>query len=75
MALQTELELMESASLLNRIKKSSGLSEEQAIKVLSMVADYAKEKFPILEGSIDSFLRKEFRMIRPDLLIKIFGSQ
>lgn len=75
MTLRTELELMESASLLNRLKQCSGLSEEQAIRVLSMVTDYAKEKFPILEGTINSFLRKEFRMIRPDLLIKIFGGQ
>jgi hypothetical protein len=63
---------MENFTLLHEIKKS-GLSEEQAVKTLSVVADYAKEKFPILEGNINSYLREEFKQADPEVVSKILG--
>lgn len=62
---------MENTSLLNQLKETSDLSEEQAIKALVVVADYTKEKYPILEGNINSFIRQEFKYTDPDLLSRI----
>ena len=62
---------MENTSLLNQLKETSDLSEEQAIKALVVVADYTKEKYPILEGNINSFIRQEFKYTDPDLLSSI----
>jgi hypothetical protein len=53
--------------------KETGLSEEQALKVLSVVGNYAKEKFPILEGNINAYLKQEFKQADPELLAKVFG--
>jgi hypothetical protein len=58
---------MENFTLLHEIKKS-GLSEEQAVKTLSVVADYA-----ILKGNINSYLREEFKQADPEVVSKILG--
>ena len=63
---------MENATLLNRLQQCPELSEEEAIKALVIVANYTKEKFPILEANINSFLRQEFKEVDPDLLPEIF---
>ena len=62
---------MENTSLLYQLKEASNLSDEQAIKALVIVADYTKEKYPILEGNINSFIRQEFKHTDPDLLSRI----
>lgn len=62
---------MENSTLFQQIKKT-GLSEAQTIKTLSVVADYAKEKYPILEGNINSYLRNEFRQADPEILCQLF---
>jgi len=36
-----------------------GLSKDQAKNILVVVSEYAKEKFPVLSGSINVFLTKE----------------
>jgi hypothetical protein len=64
---------MENATLLNRLQQCSKLSEEQAVKAMVIVADYTREKFPILEGNINSFLRQELKEVDPGLLSEIFG--
>ena len=36
-----------------------GISEEQAVKALSIVAKFATERFPILEGPIKTYLKTD----------------
>jgi hypothetical protein len=36
---------------------------EQSVKALCIVSDIAKQKYPILEDTINSFLKKEFRQV------------
>jgi hypothetical protein len=57
-------------SLLNRIQ-ASGISLEQSVKALSIISKMAKQKYPILEGTINSFLRKEFSDVDSRLIEKI----
>jgi len=52
---------MENATLLQQLIDKSGLSEREAIKALNVVADFAKERFPILEGTINAYIKQEFR--------------
>lgn len=37
---------------------ATGLSEQQAIKSIEVVKDFAKEKFPIFAGAIDKMFDK-----------------
>ena len=64
---------MQDSTLLEKIR-NTGLSEEQAIKALSVIADYAKEKFPILHGNINAFVKQEFRKADPDLLSRVLNN-
>ena len=50
---------MKQASLLATLIHETGLSEEQAAHSLLLVADFAKEKLPVLRGNINSFLERE----------------
>lgn len=52
---------MENTTLLQQLIDKSGLSEREAIKALNVVADFAKERFPILEGTINAYIKQEFR--------------
>lgn len=61
---------MKDSTLLAQIKKT-GLTEEQAVRALSVIADYAKEKFPILQGNINAYLKQEFKHADPELVSKI----
>jgi hypothetical protein len=61
---------VKNTSLLDRIQ-STGISLEQSIKALSIVSEMAKNKYPILEGTINSFLRKEFSDVDSSLIEKI----
>ena len=54
--------------------KSTGLSEEQVLRTLAVVTNYAKEKFPILEGNINAYLKQELRQADPELREKVFGN-
>jgi len=54
--------------------KNTGLSEEQVLKTLAVVSNYAKEKFPILEGNINAYLKQELRQADPELREKVFGN-
>jgi len=62
---------MENSTLFQQLRKA-GLSEEQALRVLSVVGNYAKEKFPILEGNINAYLKQEFKQADPALIEKVF---
>lgn len=37
---------------------ATGLSEDQAMKAISIIRDYAKEKFPVFSGAIDKLFSK-----------------
>jgi hypothetical protein len=64
---------VENSSLLNKIQ-ASGISLEQSIRALSIVSNVAKEKYPILEGTINSFLKKEFSQVDSELIERIFNN-
>ena len=59
-------------STLFQLVRETGLSDEQTLMALTVVADYAKEKFPILEGNINAYLKQEFRQADPLILEKLF---
>jgi hypothetical protein len=50
---------MKQVSLLATLIHETGLSEEQATHSLILVADFAKEKLPVLRGNINRFLERE----------------
>ena len=64
---------MENSSLLNKIQ-ASGISLEQSIRALSIVSNVVKEKYPILEGTINSFLKKEFSQVDSELIERVFNN-
>ena len=59
---------MDNNTLLQQLMEISGLSEKEAAKALTVVANFAKEKFPILEGTINAYIKQEFKHTNPDLL-------
>jgi len=63
---------MKSPTLFQLVRET-GLSDEQTLMALAVVADYAKEKFPILEGNINAYMKQEFRQADPLILEKLFG--
>ena len=42
--------------LVERLKNSAGLTDEQAKKVLETIKDFVTEKFPMLAGAVDNLL-------------------
>ena len=64
---------MENSTLLQQMRQL-GLSEEQAIKVLVVAGNYIKEKFPILEANINSYLKEEFKQADPDVVSKVLNN-
>lgn len=44
--------------LIERLKNEAGLTEEQAVKAITLVKDFAKEKFPLLSGAIEKVFTK-----------------
>lgn len=71
--IQLTMKKMQDSTLLEKIK-NTGLSEEEAVKALSVIADYAKEKFPILQGNINAFVKQEFRQADPVLLSRVLNN-
>lgn len=43
--------------LIQRLKSAHGLSEEESYKILNTIAEYLKEKFPMIEGAIDNLFQ------------------
>lgn len=43
--------------LINRLK-AQGLTEEQALKAIEVIRDFAKEKFPLFAGAINKLFDK-----------------
>ena len=44
--------------LIQRLMQQAGLTEEQAIRAIEIIKDYAKQKFPIFSGAIDRLFEK-----------------
>jgi hypothetical protein len=57
-------------SLLKEIR-ATGITEEQAIRALTIAGRFAITKLPILEGTINTYLKNEFRYIDTELMEKI----
>lgn len=44
--------------LVTKLQNELGLNEQQAIKAIDLIKDFAKEKFPIFGGAIDKLFDK-----------------
>lgn len=44
--------------LIERLQAEAGLTEEQAMKAITLVKDFAKEKFPLFSGAIEKLFTK-----------------
>ena len=66
---------MKNTNLLEQLVENAGLSEESAIRALATIAGYARVKYPILEGSINSYLTEELKHADPGLLLRILSEQ
>jgi hypothetical protein len=44
--------------LIQRLMQQAGLTEEQAIRAIEIIKDYAKQKFPVFSGAIDRLFEK-----------------
>ena len=44
--------------LISRLTQNAGLNEEQALKAIETIKDFAKEKFPVFAGAIDRLFEK-----------------
>jgi hypothetical protein len=43
--------------LIQKLKSAHGLSEEESRKILRTIADYLKERFPLVGGAIDNLFQ------------------
>ncbi len=43
--------------LIQKLQSAHGLSKEESNKILSTIADYLKEKFPMVGGAIDNLFQ------------------
>ena len=44
--------------LIEKLKSEAGLTEEQALKSITIIKDFAKQKFPIFSGAIEKVFDK-----------------
>ncbi len=44
--------------LIEKIKHTAGITDEQAIKAIEVIKNYTKEKFPMFSGAIDNLFEK-----------------
>ena len=44
--------------LIEKLKLSTGITDEQAIKAIEVIKNYTKEKFPMFAGAIDGLFEK-----------------
>lgn len=45
--------------LIDKLIKNVGLTEQQAKDAVNVVADYVKEKFPMISGAVDQIFPKQ----------------
>lgn len=53
--------------LIERLKLAVGITDEQAVKAIEVIKDYAKEKFPMFGDAVDN-LFKESGMPKDDFM-------
>ena len=44
--------------LIEKLKLSVGITDEQAVKAIDVIKNYTKEKFPMFGGAIDELFSK-----------------
>lgn len=44
--------------LIEKLKLSVGITDEQAVKAIEVIKDYTKEKFPMFGGAIENVFKK-----------------
>jgi hypothetical protein len=44
--------------LIDQLKQEADLSEQQALKAIFVIKEYAKKKFPVFGGAIDKLFDK-----------------
>jgi hypothetical protein len=44
--------------LIEKLKLTVGITDEQALKAIEVIKDYTKEKFPMFGGAIDNVFKK-----------------
>ncbi len=44
--------------LINRLKNEAGLTDAQALQAITIIKDFAKEKFPVFSGAIEKLFTK-----------------
>lgn len=44
--------------LIEKLKLSTGITDEQAFKAIEVIKDYTKEKFPMFAGAIENVFKK-----------------
>lgn len=44
--------------LIEKLKLSVGITDEQAIKAIEVIKDYTKQKFPMFAGAIDNAFKE-----------------
>ena len=44
--------------LIEKLKSTAGLTDEQALKAIEVIKDYTKGKFPMFAGAIENMFKK-----------------
>jgi hypothetical protein len=47
--------------LVEKLKLTVGITDEQALKAIEVIKDYTKEKFPMFAGAIDNVFKDEVK--------------
>lgn len=45
--------------LIEKLKLSVGITDEQAVKAIEVIKDYTKQKFPMFAGAIDNAFKEK----------------
>jgi hypothetical protein len=51
--------------LIERLVEKAGISPDQALSVINVVKDFAKEKFPMLGGAVDNLFGNDTETSEP----------
>lgn len=54
--------------LIDRLKQTAGLTDDQAMKAIEVVKQFTKEKFPMFSGAIDKLYDKYSSADKDDFL-------
>jgi hypothetical protein len=47
--------------LVEKLKLTVGITDEQALKAIEVIKDFTKEKFPMFAGAIDNVFKSEVK--------------